>query len=145
MIYTEFDSSQPIYTQIIDEVKKALARGDIAPGDRLPSQRELASQLKVNPNTVQRAYRDMEYLGITETLRGQGTFIKQEDEMIATIRADMIGSLVDNFISDMKALGCDQAQIITAVQEYCTNINVGAKPTKEIVGSGEDESNDSRD
>ena len=53
-----FDLAKPIYLQIIDEIKRAIARGEILPGDRIPSIREMAEQIKVNPNTVQRAYNE---------------------------------------------------------------------------------------
>src|SRR5690606_39546485 len=74
---------------ILDEVRRAIARGELRPGDRLPSQRDLALQARVNPNTVQRAYREMELLNMTETVRGEGTFVAQNPELIRSLRAEM--------------------------------------------------------
>jgi GntR family transcriptional regulator len=68
----DFDTAQPIYRQIIDDYKKKLIRGELKGGDRIPSQREYADMVKVNPNTVQRAYREMEAMKMVETVRGQG-------------------------------------------------------------------------
>ena len=68
-------SALPIYRQIIDQISRQVAAGLLAPGDQLPSVRELASQLLVNPNTVARVYRDLERDGLLETRRGQGTYI----------------------------------------------------------------------
>src|SRR5690606_41321312 len=65
------------------------SRGELRPGDRLPSQRDLALQARVNPNTVQRAYREMELLNMTETVRGEGTFVAQNPELIRSLRAEM--------------------------------------------------------
>lgn len=113
----EFDNAQPIYLQIIDGIKKALARGSLQPGDKLPSQRDLAITLGVNPNTVQRAYREMEQMNLTETLRGQGTFLKQGDELVSEIRSEMIKTVAENFITEMKALGCGEADIISVVDQ----------------------------
>lgn len=101
----EFDPSKPIYQQIIDEFKRAVARGDLSPGDRIPAQRELAQMAGVNPNTVQRAYREMEQLGIVETLRGQGTFIRRDLTALASIREEMAELAVDNFVEEMRGLG----------------------------------------
>lgn len=116
MLKVEFDNSQPIYAQIITVVKKALVLGTLSPGDKLPSQRDFAAQLKVNPNTVQRAYRDMEQLGLTETLRGQGTFIKQGDKLVDLIKGEMLDDLVSAFIVEMRSLGCDDLKIIAHIE-----------------------------
>lgn len=101
----EFDPSRPIYQQIIDEFKRAIARGDLNPGERIPAQRELAQAAGVNPNTVQRAYREMEHMGIVETLRGQGTFIRQDTEILDSIRDEMAQIAVDSFVDEMRGLG----------------------------------------
>src|SRR5690625_4014701 len=96
-----FNPESPIYQQIIDEFKRAIARGELAPGDRIPSQRELATQARVNPNTVQRAYREMEWLGLVKTLRGQGTFVSGEPTLLATLRAEMADAAVERFVGEM--------------------------------------------
>lgn len=100
-----FDLDQPIYLQIIDEIKRAIVRGELVPGAKIPSQRELAQQIKVNPNTVQKAYQEMERIRLVETLRGQGTFICNEPELLKSIRTDMAKKALEIFISDVKSLG----------------------------------------
>jgi len=67
----------PIYQQLVNGVKKAVARGILAPGDKLPSVRELAGRIAINPNTIAKAYQEMEREGIIETLRGRGSFIAE--------------------------------------------------------------------
>ncbi len=141
LIKINFDNSQPIYAQIMDGVRKALVRGDLQPGDKLPSQRDLATSLKVNPNTIQRAYRDMELIGLVETLRGQGTFIKQEDEIVESVRTEMINTMVRGFILEMKSLGCDTATIVTTVahqldSDYSQNNITEVDPPVEGKGDG---------
>jgi len=116
----KFDSAQPIYAQIIEGIKKAVARGSLHPGDKLPSQRDLAVSLGVNPNTVQRAYRELEQIGLTETLRGQGTFLKQDHDMMGQIRSEMINATVEIFIAEMKSLGCHRDDIISTVNRLLT-------------------------
>lgn len=68
-------SGVPYYRQIIEQLKFAIARGDMQPGDRLPTVRQLAVDLSINPNTVIRAYRELEIEGILDTQQGSGTFI----------------------------------------------------------------------
>lgn len=116
-LYIIFDQSTPIYIQIIEEFKRLLAIGSISPGDKLPSQRDLAAKLHVNVNTVQRAYREMEQDGVVETLRGHGTFVCQNVDIENRIRAEMLDNQVSNFVSAMLALGCSEATIINLVKK----------------------------
>ncbi|SDW98071.1 GntR family transcriptional regulator [Paenibacillus sp. CF384] len=105
-----FDNPKPIYLQMVDEVKKALVRGELAPGDKIPSLKERAQMSQVNPNTVQRAYQEMEREGLTETLRGQGTFIKNDPALLLHIRAEMANTAVRQFIEEMRGLGVEPGE-----------------------------------
>lgn len=80
----DIKSGIPFYRQIIDQVKSAIASGLIEPGERLPTVRQLAVELSINPNTVSRAYTELELTGLVETQMGSGTFVghqkvKQDD------------------------------------------------------------------
>ncbi len=77
-IQLDLKSGVPFYRQIIDQVKSAIATGRVAPGDRLPTVRQLAVDLSVNPNTVSRAYTELELTGLVETQMGSGTFVGQK-------------------------------------------------------------------
>lgn len=72
-------SGVPFYRQIIEQTKFAIARGDLQPGDKLPTVRQLAVDLSVNPNTVVRAYREMEIEGVIETQQGSGTYVGRKN------------------------------------------------------------------
>ena len=74
-MYIEFNDKTPIYLQIMDLIKMDIVTGKLKARDKLPSVREMASNLKVNPNTLQRAYQELERLGIVYTQRGMGTFV----------------------------------------------------------------------
>lgn len=100
-----FNTSQPIYKQIIDDFKKRIVRGELKEGDKIASQREYAEKARINPNTVQRAYREMESMNMVETLRGQGTFISISSDKREAIKMEMAVNLVENFISEMESLG----------------------------------------
>ncbi|MFD2615316.1 GntR family transcriptional regulator [Paenibacillus gansuensis] len=111
-----FDSPKPIYLQMVDEVKKALARGELLPGTKIPSHKERAQMSQVNPNTVQRAYQEMEREGLTETLRGQGTFIKNDPAMLLRIRSEMAQAAVQQFIEEMDGLGIEPTEMETMLK-----------------------------
>jgi GntR family transcriptional regulator len=74
-IQIDLKSGVPFYRQIIDQVKAAMATEAVAPGDRLPTVRQLAVDLSINPNTVSRAYTELELTGLVETQMGSGTFV----------------------------------------------------------------------
>ena len=114
----EFDNSKPIYLQIVDKIKKQLIRNELDIGDKIPSQRELAQQLKVNPNTVQRAYNEMEAMGMVETLRGQGTFICDKPGMLKEIKEEMIEDIMRRFFYDIKSLGYEDEEITDLINKW---------------------------
>ena len=75
----DIQSGVPVYRQIIDQVTGGMAAGALKPGDQLPTVRQLAVDLTINPNTVVRAYRELEIRGVLETQQGTGTFISQQE------------------------------------------------------------------
>ena len=75
MVHLDYRDAKPIYIQIIENFQTQIAAGILQPGDKLPSVRELAAKLSINPNTIQRAYREMEQLGMIQTLPGKGCFV----------------------------------------------------------------------
>lgn len=109
-----FAGDRPIYIQIIEDFKRKMLRGELGRGDKIPSQREYAQMMKVNPNTVQRAYREMENMGLVETLRGQGTFVKAGEDVLASMKEEMAEELVQRFIQEMQGLGfgCDEIRAL---------------------------------
>ncbi|GAB6992068.1 GntR family transcriptional regulator [Paenibacillus pini] len=105
------DFSQPLYEQVIDQVRSSIAKGEIALGDKMPSVRELAQLLKMNPNTVMRAYQELERDGLTEKRRGQGTYVTSSPERVQSFRADLAARYIDNFMEQMKSLGLSWSDI----------------------------------
>src|SRR5260370_5601500 len=77
MLQINFKSGMPVYLQIVDQIKAAAASGALQPGDALPSIRPVAEELRVNRNTVAKAYTELESLGVIETLPGKGCFLKE--------------------------------------------------------------------
>ena len=75
MVHLDYRDARPIYTQIVENFRMQIASGILQPGDKLPSVRELAGMLSINPNTIQRAYREMEAMGLVQTIPGKGCFV----------------------------------------------------------------------
>ncbi|MFH1739167.1 MAG: GntR family transcriptional regulator [bacterium] len=93
-------SGVPFYRQIIEQVKFAIARGDLCPGDQLPTVRQLAVDLSINPNTVIRAYRELEIEGMLNTQQGSGTFISDHRPDIDRLEQER---MLDQILTDMLA------------------------------------------
>ena len=75
MVHLDYRDARPIYTQIVENFRTQITTGVLQPGDKLPSVRELAQQLSINPNTIQRAYRELELRGDIVTIPGKGCFV----------------------------------------------------------------------
>ena len=80
MVHLDYRDARPIYTQIIDGIKEQISTGVLQSGDKLPSVRELAGELAINPNTIQRAYRSLEVDGWIATVPGKGCFVCSNDD-----------------------------------------------------------------
>lgn len=121
----------PIYLQIITEFKRQIAVGALKPGEKVSSQRDLAMQLKVNANTVQRAYREMEALGLVETLRGQGTFVCNDEKIVEETRTEMLRNLVDDFVRAMQSLGLNRKDTLKEVEKSFKDIKTKIEVSQE--------------
>lgn len=113
----DFDSAVPIYLQLMDGIRFAVARKSLPPGQRVPSVRETAAELHLSPTTVQRAYQELEREGILVTKRGQGTFITEDPEIIAAIRNQLARSRTARFLEEMAGLGFSLEEIIHLLKQ----------------------------
>jgi GntR family transcriptional regulator len=105
-ISIDLKSGVPIYRQIIDQVKSAIATGAISAGDRLPTVRQLSVDLSVNPNTVSRAYTELELTGLVETHMGSGTFVGQKRvEQDEVERRRILDQISQEFLSRASSHG----------------------------------------
>jgi GntR family transcriptional regulator len=116
----KFDPERPIYMQIVDLIKKKIARNEILPMNKLPSQRELAVLMNVNPNTVQRAYKELEDEKIVVTLRGQGTFVSDNPALVKKLKNELANKALDDFFIEMKSLGFSNAEISHLISKFLT-------------------------
>ena len=95
-IRVQFDLGQPVYVQIMDQIKSAAASGALRPGEPLPGIRPLAEQLRINRNTVAKAYLELEREGVIETRAGKGCFLKNgQPRLLKAARSEVLLPLVD--------------------------------------------------
>nr|WP_306813098.1 GntR family transcriptional regulator [Paenibacillus soyae] len=104
--------------QIAGYVKRQLLLGRVSPGDRLPSRRDIAAQLSVNPNTVQKAFKLMEEEGFVHTSGNQGSVIHADAELMARIEEELTRGLVLSFISSAKEINLSFKKVIDLVSEH---------------------------
>lgn len=112
-----FDNSKPIYLQLMDYFFQQISSGQLKPGDKLPSVRETAVEVGVNPNTVQRTYAEMERKGVVEARRGQGSFVTEQEEVIKKLRLEISEDVVNKFVVYMTNNGFSNEEIIEKVEQ----------------------------
>jgi GntR family transcriptional regulator len=115
----DMENGVPIYRQIIQQIEFAILSQKAKPGDKLPTIRQLAVELRTNPNTIARAYSELEIRGILATQVGSGTYISdkkpepQDDGL-----NQKINELVGRFIRDMQGLGIDKRELLRVIEAY---------------------------
>jgi len=111
-------SGVPLYRQIIESVKFAIARGALTPGDKLPTVRKLAVDLEVNPNTVIRAYREMELGGVLDTQQGSGTFVTNDrPEIDALEQRRMLDQILTELLARASGYGFTLDQVLAGLRK----------------------------
>ncbi|HLN61565.1 MAG TPA: GntR family transcriptional regulator [Symbiobacteriaceae bacterium] len=107
-LHIDPSSGTPIYRQIVDQVRQAVASGVLRPGDRLPSVREMAVELAVNPNTIAKAYQELERDGVIDTPRGRGSYVADREHSLSDEeRLRQFGEAVDRLVADAYRLRID--------------------------------------
>jgi GntR family transcriptional regulator len=120
MLHFQIDVSAgiPVYRQILDQIKYYVASGILKPGDRLPSIRELAQTLAVNPTTVVRVYADLEHEGVIEMQHGRGAFVTARSfRMTSAQRERKIRELARRLVVEAAQMGAPASQVLRAVEE----------------------------
>jgi GntR family transcriptional regulator len=111
----------PVYRQLIDQVRAGIASGSLTAGDQLPTVRQLAVDLAINPNTVMRAYRELELGGLLETQQGTGTFISNKKPEKKTVeRERQLGLMAGEFAARAGAAGFTLEELIGQLRELLT-------------------------
>ncbi len=114
----EFNNNIPIYLQIIDSIKQDIVVGKLKTGQKMPSVRELAGILKVNPNTIQRVYQELYREKITYTKRGMGTYVTEKEKTISSLKEEISKKIILDFVEGMNKLGFSNKELIAPLKEY---------------------------
>ena len=115
MVHLDYRDARPIYTQIVDGFREQILNGILQPGDRLPSVRELATELTINPNTIQRAYRELESGGWIVTVSGKGCFVSQTSKTPSTDQKALLEEF-DRITAALLASGMSREELVQLLQ-----------------------------
>ena len=118
----DIKSGVPFYRQIVDQIRYGIASGHLLPGEQLPTVRDLAVRLEVNPNTIRKAYSELEILGILDTQQGTGTFIAHKEiEITDSERVRMLGQICDELIARGQQYNLTLKEIFEHLQRRIEN------------------------
>ena len=117
-----FQADRPIYAQLMEEIKRRIISGVYKPGEKMPSVRDLAAEAAVNPNTMQRAFAQLEQEGLLYTQRTSGRFVTEDEERIMDMKNELAKELIRDFWKNMEQLGFGRQQtltLLTTMKEEC--------------------------
>ena len=120
MVHLDYRDARPIYTQITDCVRDQIIAGILTPGDKMPSVRDLATQLTINPNTIQRAYRELESQGWIVSVPGKGSFV-QGIPQIDPVQTQALLTEFDKLAATLLAMGLSKEELIHRIGKGGTN------------------------
>jgi GntR family transcriptional regulator len=117
-IRVDFRSDEPIYLQIARQIETLMTHGGLNPGDQLPTVRQLATELRINFNTVSRAYRTLDESGLISTQRGRGTFVWEQpsEETERSLRQQELEELTRRYLNETRRLGFSQEETIQILE-----------------------------
>lgn len=113
----DLDDDRPIYAQLVERIQMQIVSGQYSPGSKLPSVRDLAAVAAVNPNTMQKAFAELERSGLIITQRTNGRTVTEDEEMIRKIRAELAEEHVDTFFAKMRELGYAEQDAVDLVKK----------------------------
>ena len=127
-----FKSGMPIYLQVVDQIKAAAASGALRPGEMLPSIRPLAEELRVNRNTIAKAYSELESLGVIETLPGRGCFLKENHSGLRKeVRRKLLIAEIDQVIVQAHHLQVARDEFLELLHERMDVLDVKRRASKD--------------
>ena len=111
------DSDRPIFLQLVERIQMDIISGRYKSGDKLPSVRDLAAEAAVNPNTMQKAFSELERTGLVYSQRTSGRFITEDKQMIEELKANIAKEKIEEFIENMKNIGFKDDEILSMMQQ----------------------------
>jgi len=126
----KFNNRDPVYVQVIRHFKEQIAKGYFEPGQEIPSRRELANQLKINPNTAQRAYKEMEEQGLIFTEGNLPSCITKDEAVLKSVREELIIEAVDLFLGSIKSIDVPLSEVLELVKKKHDAVSGEAEESK---------------
>ncbi len=120
LMNVNFNTRDPVYLQIIRYFKEQIANGELAPGEEIPSRRELANRLKINPNTAQRAYKEMEEQNLIHTERNHPSKITTDEKVLGKVREELLVEAVDTFVTSVRSINIPVEELLNLVRTKYT-------------------------
>ena len=117
-VQLKLDHRAPVYVQVIQYFKEQIASGALAMGEEIPSRRELAQKLNINPNTVQRAYKEMEEEGLIFTEGNMPSRVTTDEKIVQNIRENILTEAVETFIQSVHTLQVPLDDVVSLVKEH---------------------------
>mgnify|MGYP001765356107 CR=1 FL=1 len=132
-ITLDFRSGLPIYVQIMEQIRKMVATGELKQGDQLPTVRQLATDLRINWNTVARAYKLLDEVGLISTQQGRGTYIWEtpNEEVATQLRQQALEGLTRRYLAEAAHLGCTPQDVNAALEQHMKLWTAGDLPDDE--------------
>ena len=112
------DTDRPIFVQIVERIRMDIISGKYEPGGKLPSVRELAAEAAGNPNTMQRAFAELERTGLVYSRRTSGRFITEDQKMIETLKTEIAKEKIQLFLESMQQLGYEKEEMMSLMQQF---------------------------
>ena len=132
LITVDLSNPKPVYQQITDAVRLAIARGALQPGDRLPAIRETAVQTRVNRNTVSRAYLELEHQGLVRSRQGSGFFVTDDGaERERSLRRETLPSRIREVVIDARLCGASTDEVLQMVRDTARTLDEAQPQTPE--------------
>lgn len=119
----KIDSRSPVYIQVIRYFKKQIASGKLEIGEEIPSRRELAATLKINPNTVQRAYKEMEEAGLIFTDGNMPSKVTRDEQVIEDVREELVSEALHHFVTTLQTLQIPLNDILPQLEKSYAEVN----------------------
>lgn len=116
MIIIDYSDKRPIYEQVAEKIEALILNGILEPDSKLPSVRSLAMDLSINPNTIQRAYSELEREGFVYSVKGRGNFVKMNENLIIKEQEKLMIKFKEH-VKELKARGVLKEQVISCVEE----------------------------
>ncbi|WP_112180405.1 MULTISPECIES: GntR family transcriptional regulator [Paraliobacillus] len=117
----KLNNRDPVYLQIVRYFKEKIAIGEFEPGDEIPSRRELAGRMKINPNTAQRAYKEMEEQGLIYTEKNLPSKITTDQKTLGMVREELLVEAVDTFVTSVRAINVPVDELLDLVKSKYTD------------------------